>query len=228
MDLINEKTNQTNKKLSFVHKTNSILSFLGEPPLSDSEISNLSLEALIRFTGTMEFRLEDLKNKPVAELDSSHQLENFFCIKNTIKRFANFAKRSIDDDVWEHLTNDHLIEVYEIESGIQVFANEKFKEINRYTPREILSHSYQELYHRRNDIEAKLYGEIRKAVQAGKTIPMNVPKHIIEEKKKRNPIRFTMDFKYISPLKDFYGCPQEVVVISSVKILQENEGVYQI
>lgn len=227
MDLINEPK-QSKIKSDLIQKTNSILSILGEHKLSPDEITNLSIEALQRFNIAMAFRLEDFKSQVAVNPNDEDSLEQFFCIKNTLKRFSIFAKRVFNDDIWDLISDDLLVEVYDVESLIQILANEKFKEINRYTPRELLTHTYHELYYRRNDIEAKIYKDITMAVQTGKTLPMTVPKHIIQEKRKEDPLRFTMEFLHISPLKDFYGCPKEIVVISSVKILKNEAGVYQI
>lgn len=127
-------------------------------------------------------------------LDDSRGLFWLACRKFNFKPQMEFLDQIKEDDV---------LEIYNVADDYkQIFSNFKFWEMVSYPINTILTHSFDELYHRDQHQIGKVIQTIRTCIEHKQTISFNLEPHAMKEKFSDKRYEFLTEFNIVSPLMD--------------------------
>lgn len=110
-------------------------------------------------------------------------------------------------DVFEKLEDDDIIEIWDA-SGKQLFRSFHGLKFFSYTLEELYSYPFFELFERESPDLEVAYGTVFSKLISGETrttVAVDIPPHVVREKRSRRKRTALMTPKYVSPLKNKQG-----------------------
>jgi hypothetical protein len=113
--------------------------------------------------------------------------------------------RFFDDDFFDKIGNTDILEVYDVNTYEQKFANSVFFQFSNYDALTLMTNPFPRLYKREAIYDNQLLASVQKTVQTRNTVKMDIAPHIITEYAFDQTDRYRIQMKYLTPLKNADG-----------------------
>jgi hypothetical protein len=121
--------------------------------------------------------------------------DNLAFVGHSLQLANMFAK----DDLSTLMTNDHMIEVYNL-NDIQIFRSINFFDYCNYSLLDLLAREWMSLYERMSSVTESIFKEIHGTVAAKELRRFSTPAHVMKERDASPCGVFRTDFLYCCPL----------------------------
>lgn len=161
------------------------------------DTNSLSEEKLMAITDRLNMQIEAFK------MPSPQEQLYFFMFKKNLRFF--------DEDFFDKINDTDIVEVYDVNTYEQQFANNVFFQFSNYDAMTLMTRPFPQLYKRDKKHDSELLAMVQKAVHTKHTIECNVKPHVITEFAFDQSDRYRIRMKYITPLKNEDGDVRYVV-----------------
>jgi hypothetical protein len=125
--------------------------------------------------------------------------------RSVLKVALDILRLKVEQDFLDTIAQDDLLEIYSVEM-IQIFRNFRFFTICGYSLLELELFPWHDLYERSHLITEKLMEVgIRAIENQVQTEAMTIPSHYMKERFSQTKQVVKIEFKHMSPLKDYLG-----------------------
>ena len=103
-------------------------------------------------------------------------------------------------DLMDRIRPGDFIEIYD-RNNIQVFRDFEFCRLITYTLDQVLTHTWDELYERTADLNAKIFAAVERLFTEAQTITdLGIPTHVCNERMSGSGRSYEVTMKFFSPL----------------------------
>lgn len=110
-----------------------------------------------------------------------------------------------DNSILEVLDKRDNIEIYDISTFAQTYANDNFFRQSQYNVATLISRPFFELYERDLSVTNMILKQVQIALAERQTIAWNIPKHKIKESQTKDSFEFMVKNRFMSPLQNEKG-----------------------